>query len=146
MSNNPALFNAIICGVAGGNQRRWATPTVAADFSIIKAVSIAIANAVDSLIPPIAGDANLTQVALLESICFGAFSVRDAQSIQHDLTTIAQSIAGLYTALDESMEPIGRPFAMPAGGPLEVTGTTEGEQLDSFIARMVEYGILIDGR
>ena len=94
MANNPLLYNAVICGVTGGNQQRWLAQTAEPDFTIFQAVAITVATNIDSAIP--AGSINTSQAALMQSICQGVFSNRDAQNLQHDLTNVIASIVQLY--------------------------------------------------
>lgn len=135
MANNPALFNAIINGITGGNQQRWANQTGEINYSIFQAVAITVATAVDAAIPP--ASINGSQADLMQAICQGIFSHRDATNIRHDLPAIAARISEIYAQFSGSLQPIIRP---------EITGATVEDQIEELIIGLNSLGIILDAR
>lgn len=114
MANNPALYNAIVSGIIGGNQQRFLAPTVGqADFTIFRTVAGVMADAIDERIQPLA-EMSSSIVALMQSICQGIFQNQSVDAIRHNLPTIADNIVGLFEVGLAAFEEV----------PPDATGTT----------------------
>lgn len=91
MTNNPALYDSVLCAVAACNQGWLATPVLNQTPS-----AVAIATEVDSKIPTILGGATISQRSLVESIAKSVFSGRNP------LSTDPNAYAPLSTAIAEA--------------------------------------------
>src|SRR5688572_3212527 len=98
MANNPALFNAIIAGITGGNQDRWTSENPETDYTVFQAVVTVIALDIDALIPPIPGGASYAQARLMQSICHGVFTDRSAEFLRHEYPTVLSNIVSLFNS------------------------------------------------
>ena len=104
MANNPALYNAVIAGIIGGNQHRL-TLSNNPDFTIFQAAAKIVADAVDDKIATM-DSMNGSYVALMQSICQGIFQNQSVEAIRHELPTIAQNIADLFNMAYEALEEV----------------------------------------
>ncbi len=129
MANNNNLFNAVIAGAGGGNQQRWITDTNTSNYTAYQTVIEELAIAIDAAIPPINGDANVAQSALMQSIVASIFADRFIKTTEEaNYTPIIDAIIALYTSLASSLltptEPI--PPDPPAVGILTENNDWDG--------------------
>jgi hypothetical protein len=134
--NNPALYDAVICGVGGSTQNLTEGQSQAANYTAFAAQAVLLATAVDNLILPITGGATETQANLMGEIVSGLGMDRflgntiypDAPF--HTLPStpsyvrIAQSIVALWQALNGQLNNV--PFG---GNPLSNVVWVDGGTL-----------------
>ena len=142
--NNPALYDAVICGVGGSTQNLTEGQSLPANYTAFAAQAVLLATAVDNLILPIAGGATEAQANLMGEIVSGLGMDRflgntiypDAPF--HTLPStpnyarIAQSIVALWQALNGQLNNVpfgGNPLSNVVwvdGGTLIPTGQQNG--------------------
>lgn len=99
MPNNQDLFNAAVAGIAGGCSERWITNTSPASYEGFRDAVEALANAVDTLIPPAGGIGN-DQARVMQSLCQGVMANRLITSTDpNDYADIAAAIVACYTEI-----------------------------------------------
>jgi hypothetical protein len=112
MANNPALYNSVIAGAAGGTQQRWNTQTRPSDFENVADSAAALANAIDTLVSTLP-ETNISEIGLLQSIIQGIFADRLITSENSaDYSAIAESAIALWTQMSTVMVP---PILNPLG-------------------------------
>jgi hypothetical protein len=109
--NNPALYDAVICGVGGSTQSLTEGQSQPATYTAFASQADLLANAVDALILPIAGGASEAQANLMGEIVSGLGMDRYLNTTLNpdapfhttpstpSYVRIAQSIVALWQAL-----------------------------------------------
>jgi len=101
MANNPSLFNAVIAGCSG-SQNRWITSHTAADYLAFSQAAAALATEIDGLIP--ATVVSDSEMNLLQGIVNAVLTTRMITSMTAaDYSDIAQSIVALFTELSAQL-------------------------------------------
>jgi len=96
MTNNPALFDAVVSAAASTNQA-WLTATNPSAYARQANIAAAIATEVDALIPPVQTGVTLSQRALLATSTANVLSGRQLLSIlPSQYAGIAAAIVGLF--------------------------------------------------
>lgn len=104
MSNNPALYDAVVSGIASSNNA-WLSDPVAGHYIGEVAVADVIATKVDAQIPVIAGGVSISQRILMESVAKGVMSGRFPQSLTPaDYTAVAAAIAALFVEMNTVLQ------------------------------------------
>lgn len=96
MANNVLIYNGIIQGATGGLHERWLTNTQSASYIDIRNTIVALATAVDALIP--IGEITTADGNLMQSIAQGVFAGRYLVA-SNDISSIAQAMVALWTQL-----------------------------------------------
>lgn len=103
-TNNTALYDAVIAGIASSNNA-WLFDPIAGDYAGEANVAAVIATEVDAQIPVIATGATISQRILLESIAKGVMSGRQPQSLtQAEYSAIADAMAALFVQMNTKLQ------------------------------------------
>lgn len=132
MANNEALYDAVIAG-ASGSQDRWLTSSDSADYDSSATAAESLATAVDAAIPSIEGGPSISEINLLQSIVGAVVSGRSLVGLSPDsYEPIAASIAALWTEQKASLfnEP-----SLSGGGGTTYTLTYDPGTLSAGISR-----------
>ena len=155
MAINPIMYNAVLAGVTGGNQQRWAaTQSQPVPSAFLTDIAVIIADAVDA----VTGIrfyhlTNPSEAKLIRAICQGEF-IRYRQRLPtidravfnaDYLPAIVQSIDAAYVHMRVALEYVPIPFTLP-NGPQSVNGAISQQQLDSVIEALVTSGLIGDNR
>jgi hypothetical protein len=102
--NNPALYDAVIAGVAGSNNS-WLQSTNPGDYTIFLNGADALATEIDAAIPSIVGGVTTSQCSLLTNIVGNVFAGRSVIDINStDYAAIASSIASFFAVMNTALQ------------------------------------------
>lgn len=142
--NNPALYDAVICGVGGSTHNLTEGQSLATNYTAFAAQAVLLATAVDNLILPITGGATEAQANLMGEIVSGLGMNRFLNSTIYpdapfhtlpstpNYARISQSIVALWQALNGQLNNVpfgGNPLSNVVwvdGGTLIPTGQQNG--------------------
>jgi hypothetical protein len=134
--NNPALYDAVICGVGGSTQNLADGQSQSIDYTNFAAQADLLATAVDALIDPIVGGVTEAEANLMGEIVsglgmnryLGQFLAPDSPfhnvSSQPDYSAMARSIVNLYMQLDNILADVAFP-GNPLSNVVFVDGGTD---------------------